>query len=122
MHTVVATPQDSLKASLSMPTDAIAAELRENLGADLTARMLEVNPQMIGRWARGEQAPTVHNEQMLRAVFQIYLILISHQSPTLARGWLLGLNPNFEYQQPADLIAAGRLRDVLLEAENYVNS
>jgi hypothetical protein len=111
-----------LKASLSMPTDAIAAELRENLGIDLTARMLEVNPQMIGRWARGDQVPTAHNEQLLRAVFQIYLILISHQSPTLARGWLLGLNPNFEYEQPADLIAAGQLRDVLLEAENYVNS
>lgn len=116
------TSQDISAAAAIAAPDAIARELREALGADLVARMTRVDPELVDQWAAGGQAPSAQDEQTLRAVFEIYKTLAGPQTPKLARAWLLGLNPNFESQQPAEVFASGQARDVLIEAENYVNS
>lgn len=116
------TSQDiSAAAAVAVP-DAIARELREALGADLVARMTRVEPELVDQWATGDQTPSAQDEQTLRAVFEIYKTLAEPQTPKLARAWLLGLNPNFEWQQPAEVFASGQMNDVLIEAENYVNA
>lgn len=84
--------------------------------------MTRVEPELVVQWANGGQTPSAQDEQTLRAVFEIYKTLAEPQTPMLARAWLLGLNPNFENLQPAEVFVAGQARDVLVEAENYVNS
>lgn len=116
------TSQDISAAAAVAAPDAIARELREALGADLVARMTGAEPELVDQWASGGQMPNAQDEQKLRAVFEIYKTLAEPQTPKLARAWLLGLNPNFERQQPAEVFASGQVRNVLIEAANYVNS
>lgn len=116
------TSQDTSAAAAVAAPDAIASELREALGADLVARMTRVETELVDQWAACRQAPSAQDEQTLRAVFEIYKTLAGPQTPKLARAWLLGLNPNFERRQPAEVFASGQMGDVLTEAENYVNA
>lgn len=116
------TSQDISAAAAVAEPDAIARELREALGADLVARMTRVEPEFVDQWAAGGRTPGAQDERTLRAVFEIYKTLADPQTPKLARAWLLGLNPNFERRQPAEVFASGQTGDVLIEAENYVNA
>ncbi len=116
------TSRDISAAAAVAAPNAIAIELREALGADLVARMTRVENELVDQWAAGGQAPSAQDKQTLRAVFEIYKTLAGPQTPKLARAWLLGLNPDFERRQPAEVFASGQARDVLLKAENYVNS
>lgn len=116
------TSHDSSAAAAVVAPDAVARELREALGVDLVARMIRVEPELVAQWATGGQTPSAQDEQTLRAVFEIYKTLAEPQTPKLARARLIGLNPNFEGQQPAEVFAAGQMSDVLIEAENYVNA
>ncbi len=91
----------------------------EDLGSQArVAQVLGVNPSRVSRWLRTEE-PDAENRRKLDGVEFLLGRLLDVYQPDVAIDWLLGLNAHLKNRRPMDLLAAGRVADVLaaLEAE-----
>lgn len=108
--------------SVTMDIADVAGYLQEVLGQKLVAHMASVrDPKGVGQWARRAQTPRLEAERRLRAVYQVLHLLLTVDSPHVARAWFIGMNPQLNDEAPADAIRDGRLREVLAAAQAFVS-
>ncbi|WP_250405596.1 XRE family transcriptional regulator [Streptomyces cellostaticus] len=101
----------------------IARFLQDNLGQRLTARIAGISdPKQVGRWATGAATPRPAAEARLRDAIQIFNVIQQAESVYIARAWMIGMNPQLEDMAPAQCIADGRSRDVMVAARAYINN
>lgn len=100
----------------------VARYLQETLGQKLVAYMTGLaDPKGVGHWARGEQAPRSGTEAKLRAVYQVFHLLLAEDSAHVVRAWFIGMNPQLGDDSPAEAIREGRLKEVLAAARAFVS-
>ncbi|MFB9593492.1 MULTISPECIES: XRE family transcriptional regulator [Streptomyces] len=124
----VAVPKSAASAerahadSVRMGISEIARFLQENLGQRLTARIAGISdPKQVGKWASGAAEPRPEAEERLRAALQVFRLIHDAESLHTARAWMIGMNPQLEDEAPAQCIADGRRRDVMVAARAYVD-
>lgn len=94
--------------------------LTADLGSQAeVARALGVNRSSVTRWLRGEEPDVANRHKLAGLEFVIGRLLDIFPSETAAK-WLTGLNAHLGNRRPLDLVADGRLAEVLaaLEAED----
>jgi hypothetical protein len=92
------------------PFSRVAGELRELLGARLTAYLGGVSEtRAVRQWADGERAPGEQTQQRLRVALQIALVLCETDGREVTQAWFQGLNPQLEDRSPARLLRDGDL-------------
>lgn len=110
------------KASVELASTAIAARLQQVLGRDVVAIITGKTPRQISRWVSGEAKPPVAQQRLLRDTFQVVQLLAEVDPDEVVRAWFIGMNPQLEDAAPAELIAVGRVRDVMAAARAFVNA
>ena len=107
--------------AVSFEVKDVARYLQEALGQKLVAYLADVgDPKRVGRWAQGAGAPRAEAERRLRAAFQIFHLLLVHESPHVIRAWFIGMNPQLDDDSPAQAIREGRLKEALGAAKAFV--
>lgn len=105
-----------------MDIAGVAGYLQEVLGQKLVAYMTAVrDAKGVGQWARGVQVPRLEAEKRLRGIYQVLHLLLTVDSPHIARAWFIGMNPQLDDEAPADAIRDGRLKEVLVAAQAFVS-
>jgi hypothetical protein len=110
------------KASVQLASTAIVTRLQDVLGRDLVGIITGKTPRQVSRWASGEAKPPVHEQQLLRDTYQVVELLAEVDADEVVRAWFMGMNPQLEDEAPAELIAQGRVRDVMAAARAFVNA
>ncbi|MEU9982295.1 XRE family transcriptional regulator [Streptomyces sp. NPDC050856] len=109
-------------ATVRMPIAEIARFLQDNLGQRLTARIAKISDaKQVGKWAAGDITPRHESEERLRAALQVFQLIQDAESLYTARAWMIGMNPQLEDEAPAQCIAEGRFKDVMVAARAYVD-
>ncbi|KOU54207.1 hypothetical protein [Streptomyces sp. WM6378] len=109
-------------ATVRTSTADIARFLQDNLGQRLTARIAGISDtKQVGRWASGDITPRHEAEARLRAAIQVFHLIQDAESVYTARAWMIGMNPQLADEAPAQCIADGRWRDVMVAARAYVD-
>jgi len=91
----------------------------EDLGSQArVARLLGVSPSRVSRWLRTEE-PDAANRRKLQGVEFVLGRLLDVYGRDTGLKWLQGTNAQLGNRRPIDLLATGRVTDVLgaLEAE-----
>ncbi|MFD7628047.1 XRE family transcriptional regulator [Streptomyces sp. NPDC059851] len=118
----VASAQRAHVTTVRMQISDIARFLQDNLGQRLTARIANISdPKQVGKWASGDTMPRPESEQRLRAALQVFQLIQDAESLYTARAWMIGMNPQLDDEAPAQCIADGRWRDVMVAARAYVD-
>ncbi|MFJ8162139.1 XRE family transcriptional regulator [Streptomyces sp. NPDC096136] len=118
----VASAERAHVTTVRMHISEIARFLQDNLGQRLTARIANINdPKQVGKWASGDTNPRPESEQRLRAALQVFQLIQDAESLYTARAWMIGMNPQLDDEAPAQCIADGRMRDVMVAARAYVD-
>lgn len=95
--------------------------LVETLGKALVAVIVGRDVKTVTRWIAG-QGPRGDDEQRrIRDTLQIVELLLSGDSPSTVRAWFMGMNPQLDDENPAELLAEGRAREVMAAARAYAN-
>jgi len=96
--------------TMRLPTHRLVQDLNKNLGTTLVAYMANVRSrQLPKRWATEPTEPT-HTEprdeakQRLQLAYQVFRLLEKDENEHVARQWLIGANPRFDGQTPAERI------------------
>ena len=76
------------------------------------AEALGVSRSRISRWLRTEQ-PDPENRRKLEGLEFVLSRLLQVYYPETAVDWLLGMNPFLRDSRPIDLVARGRITEVL---------
>lgn len=97
----------------------IVAFLRDNLGPNLTAHMVERDERTVTRWAEESQKPTPSIERRLREAYHIFQVVQAGDSNHVARAWFMGMNPQLEDMAPLDVIREDRFRDAMSAARAF---
>lgn len=108
--------------SIEKSVTEIAATLQNALGQGLLAVIVGRDGRTVARWVAGEASPTFESEQRLRDTFQVFSILTSEDSPTVARAWFMGMNPQLDDETPAEVLAAGQARRVMTAARSFADA
>lgn len=91
----------------------------EDLGGQARlARVLGVSPSRVSRWIRTEE-PDSTNRRKVEGVEFVLSRLLQFLDKETATKWLQGVNAHLGDRRPIDLLAAGRVTEVLeaIEAE-----
>jgi transcriptional regulator with XRE-family HTH domain len=91
----------------------------EDLGSQArVARLLGVSRSRVSRWLRTEEPDAVNRRKLLGVEFLLGRLLDLYGRDTALK-WLQGLNAHIGNRRPIDLLAAGRITEVIaaLEAE-----
>jgi hypothetical protein len=110
------------KASVQLASTAIVSRLQDALGRDVVAIITGKTPRQVSRWVSGEAKPPVREQQLLRDTYQVVELLAEVDADEVVRAWFIGMNPQLEDEAPAELIADGRVRDVMAAARAFVNA
>ncbi len=99
--------------------DKVAAVSRDLGGQAKLARVLGVSPSRVSRWLRTEQ-PDAVNRRKVEGVEFVLTVLLELYDRDGAIAWLQGFNAHLGDRRPMDLLAAGRVSEVLqaIEAES----
>ncbi|MEU3407639.1 hypothetical protein ABZ766_27345 [Streptomyces sp. NPDC006670] len=62
--------------------------------------------------------PAQKSEHRLRAALQIFQLIQAAEDVYTARPWMIGMNPQPDDEAPAQRIADGRMRDVMVAARD----
>jgi hypothetical protein len=82
-------------------------------GRAQVARILQVNRSQVTRWLDGGQEPDPGNQRKVEATELAMARLLRLYDAATARLWLAGTNAHLANRRPMDLLARGRLADVL---------
>ena len=95
---------------------AVAADLG---GQAKLARLIGVSPSRVSRWLRREEPDTANRRKVEGAEFVLSRLLGIWERRTALK-WLEGVNAHLGNRRPVDLIAAGRIAEVIeaIEAED----
>ena len=107
---------------MQLASTAIVARLQEVLGRDVVAIITGKTPRQVSRWVSGEAKPVAREQRVLRDMFQVVELLAEVDPDEVVRAWFIGMNPQLEDSAPAELIAEGRVRDVIAAARAFVNA
>lgn len=107
---------------MQLASTAIVARLQDALGRDVVAIITGKTPRQVSRWVSGEAKPPVREQQLLRDTYQVVELLAEVDADEVVRAWFIGMNPQLEDEAPAELIADGRVRDVMAAARAFVNA
>ncbi len=107
------------RASISEPTDRVVSQLRDDIGANLLAYIVDKTTSTVNKWAGGTPHPPQESEHILRTLLQVRSILGENDGPHVLRAWLIGFNPQLDDDTPADAIRTGRLRETLAAARAF---
>lgn len=110
------------RSSVQLASTAIVARLQEVLGRDVVAIITGKTPRQVSRWVAGEAKPVAREQRVLRDTFQVVELLAEVDPDEVVRAWFIGMNPQLEDAAPAELIAEGRVRDVIAAARAFVNA
>ena len=106
--------------SVRTDTDQLADRLQELFGANLVAHMAGISDvKRVHRWSKGG-GMNAQSERRLRAAYQVAWRLLEHDSAETVRAWFIGMNPQLEYEAPADAIRDDRAREVMVAAEAFI--
>lgn len=108
--------------SVQLDIADVAAALQRHLGQALLAIIVDKNARTLARWASGEVKPPQAAEKLLRDVFQVFELLLTVESESVARAWFMGMNPQLADSSPAEALADGQARTVLAAARAYLNA
>jgi hypothetical protein len=98
----------------------ITAFLLELFGARLVAHMAGISDdKRVHKWANGE-AMSSSSEARLRAAYQVAWFLLEHDSAETVRAWFIGMNPQLDYEAPADALRDDRPRHVMVAAKAFI--
>jgi hypothetical protein len=87
------------------PGADMALFLQELFGQRLTAIMSGIeDPKIIGRWARGEEAPSPIDLRHLADAYAVSRLLLRVESRQGVFSWMVGMNPDLDDQAPAEVI------------------
>lgn len=96
--------------TIRLPTYLLVRKLNQNLGTTLVAFMANVRSrQLPNKW---ETEPTDPNhteprdeaKKRLQLAYQALIVIDEHEDEHVARQWLIGANPRFGGQTPAERI------------------
>jgi hypothetical protein len=94
------------RSAMTTPIAEVASRLQDLFGQKLVAIMVNSgDPKAVGRWAKGEREPQSDNEAQLRRIYQVVELLLSKESSTAIRSWMVGMNPLLDDKAPALVIA-----------------
>jgi hypothetical protein len=79
------------------------------------AELLSVDRSAVTRWHRGEN-PDKENSVKLAGLNYLISILRTEYNPDSIAEWFRGLNFHLQSQRPVDLIAMGRINEVIQAA------
>jgi len=106
---------------LALPLEAIINDLAAVLGRELLAFIADKEERTVRRWIADESTPNPTTAARLRDVFQVLTLLRSEEGDHTIRAWFMGMNPQLDDVAPAEALAEGRVRDVMLAARAFVN-
>ena len=100
---------------------AAVKSLVETLGKGLVAVIVNRDVKTVARWMAGA---TPRDEEQRRVIdtLQICELLLSGDAPSVVRSWFMGMNPQLNDENPAEVLAEGRTRDVMAAARAYANA
>lgn len=102
---------------MPVTTKAKLRELTRDLGGQArVAEILGVSRSRVSRWLRTER-PDRENRRKLEAVEFILSRLLDRYERETALKWLHGFNAHLGDRRPLDLVAAGRVTEVLAALE-----
>lgn len=120
-HNLIEKAAGAHGASIRTPPAELAGYLQEMLGQKLVAHIVGIkDPKDVGRWARASRPPSKGNQKQLRDLSMIVRLLLDHEAQPTVRAWLTGMNPQLGDEAPADLLRAGRVREVMAAARAFV--
>jgi hypothetical protein len=98
----------------------MASTLQEALGQRLVAYATgSRSNKTVGRWARGESAPSDEADGKLRALYRALLILRAHENDRTIRAWMTSPNPDLNDDIAAELLRAGESQRVFAAARTF---
>lgn len=86
---------------------------RSGVSAREVAQLLDTTPQTVSRWQTGRSSPQPQSLDRLLRLEWLADQLGQFYPPDEARLWLFSPHPELEGERPADLIARGRIEEVL---------
>lgn len=98
--------------------EKVRAVSRDLGGQAKLARLIDVSPSRVSRWLKTEE-PDEENRRTVEGLEYVLTRLLGVYDRESALEWLQGFNAHLGDRRPIDLIAAGRVLDVLpaIEAE-----
>jgi hypothetical protein len=93
--------------------------LKTLLGPRLMSLTMGVDPVTVDRWIAGQTHPRLNNEKRIRATHQVHELLKGVEASPTIRAWFMGMNPQLDDRSPAEAIAEGDLRAVLVAARAF---
>lgn len=99
--------------------DKVRAVSQDVGGQAKLARLIGVSPSRVTRWLQDE-IPDPENQRKVEGVEFVLSRLLSVFERETALKWLQGVNANLRNRRPIDLLAAGRVAEVIeaIEAED----
>ena len=73
----------------------------------------------VSRWAAGQGSRGSEEQRRIFDTLQIVELLLLGDSPSVARAWFMGMNPQLDDENPAEVLATGRAREVMAAARAY---
>lgn len=96
--------------------------LAETLGKAVVAVIMNRDVKTVSRWIAGQEPRGDDEQRRLRDTLQIVEFLLATDSPAVVRAWFMGMNPQLDDENPAEVLAEGRSRDVMAAARAYVDA
>lgn len=126
MSSVVKAPAPRRKRQIAH-TRAVEADfipavksLAETLGKALLAVIVNRDVKTISRWIAGQGPSRAEEQRRVIDTLQVVELLLTGDSPSVVRAWFMGMNPQLDDENPAEVLAAGRAREVMAAARAYV--
>ena len=114
--------RDPHSRSVQLDIADVAATLQQHLGQALLAVIVDKNVRTVARWSSGEVKPPQATEKLLRDACQVFEVLLTVDSESVARAWFMGMNPQLADASPAEALAGGQAMTVLAAARAYINA
>ena len=104
---------------MPVPTRTKLRALRDDLGSQArVARALGVSPSRVSRWLKAED-PDPQNQQKIEGLEFVLAYLLSFLHPETAVAWLHGHNGFLNNFRPIDMLARGRIIEVIEAARAH---
>ena len=96
--------------------EKVRAVSRDVGGQAKLARLIGVSPSRVSRWLQDEE-PDAENRRKIEAVEFVLSRLLDTLERETALKWLDGFNAHLRNRRPADLLAQGRVAEVIQAIE-----
>jgi uncharacterized protein (DUF2384 family) len=91
--------------AVKLPIADVASYLQEHISQRMAAYLAGLgDSRQIGRYARGEHAPTSAIDRRLREGYKVVRLLVEAYDDSTARSWLFGTNTRLDDQAPIEVL------------------